>query len=72
MKTFYIVKEYLPWNKRPEWIAYRRGVLSTFNIFNPLNQIHGSSSYTSAGECEEFLRNILHPIKPRIIKIIKI
>jgi len=75
MRTYYIVK-HVDEHDRISYMAHKRGFLSTFNIFNNYNVVRdswiGSSVFNASAECEGVLRRILNPVKPKVIKIVRI
>lgn len=72
MKTYYIVKHFREWNHKEYWSAHRRGFLSTLNCYNTFNKVIYSSSEVSADDCEKLLRKIVNPIKPLVVRIVRI
>ena len=71
MKTYYIVKHV---NNRNEkyWEAHRRGFRSILNKFNHMNYVKNTCSFRGPDECEQLLSRVLNPIKPKIVRVLKI
>jgi len=70
MKTCYIVK-HVSQRDTVTWTAHRRGTLSLFNRFTIMNEVIGSSSYSGPDECERFLRRLINPIKPIVVRVVR-
>lgn len=76
-RTYYIVKTRTNHNE-PAWNVYKRGLLSTFNIFNVINQLMWVDSYNNPEECEYKLREYINlrkqsrEFKPKIVRVVKI
>lgn len=70
-RTYYIV-EHIDENLTKHWWAHKRGVFSTFNIFDAMNTVSDTVSFYSPDECEKRLRNILTRDKPKVIRVLKI
>ena len=71
MRTYYIVSHFNEDN-REYWQAHKRGFNSVFNNFGIMNTVIGSASFTSADCCESRLRNIVKPVKPKIVRVVHI
>ena len=69
MRTYYIVKHHK--NRSPHWEAHKRGFWSTFGKYNNINCVLRTYSY-SADECEKELRRVLDPIKPEVVRVVRI
>ena len=71
MKTYYIVKHYQS-SGIVLWMAHRCGILSALNVFNIVNVVSGTTTGHGADECEKQLRRRLDPIKPVVVRVVKI
>ena len=71
MRTYYIVEEVSARGEK-EWRAYKRGILSTFNRFWGPNYVMSTLSYDGPDDCETNLRRVLDPVKPKVVRVVKI
>ena len=71
MNTYYIVKHTSP-DDTVMWKAHRKGILSAFDIYNHNNVMWDSYSAVNADECEIKLRRSLNPVKPEVVRVVKI
>ena len=71
MKTYYIVQHQNE-DGVDYWLAYGRGIFSTMNIWDCWNAVCGTYSFESPDDCEEKLRRALNPVKPIVIRVVKI
>ena len=71
MKTYYIV-QHVDERNDVFWSAHGRGILSMFNCFGIMNEKIGTCSRNSPDECEVYLRRIIHPVKPIVVRVVQI
>lgn len=71
MKTYYIV-ETVDRDGDLRWCAHGHGILSMLNIFNIWNMISETYSWRGPDQCEARLRRILHPVKPKVVRVVRI
>ena len=71
MRTYYIVKKVSPAGYK-NWTAHRRGIWSTCNRFNDFNALMETYTSDSADSCERRLRALLDPVKPEVVRVLKI
>ena len=71
MKTYYIVR-HVEINNNVCWRVHERGILSTFNYFGVMNSIPECVSFHGPDDCENHLRRFVNPIKPVIVRVVKI
>lgn len=70
MKTYYIVR-HVELDRSVHYYAHYSGFLSMFGKFNYVNNVPCTYS-SSADDCENLLRNVLDPVKPTIVRVVRI
>jgi hypothetical protein len=70
-RTYYIV-EHVDKREEKYWMAHKRGFNSIFNAYNVMNSISETISFHSPEESERFLRSVLDPVTPKVVRVLKI
>ncbi len=71
MRTYYIVAHGTALGN-PYWKAHRRGIWSTFNKFNGVNSVLDTYSHISPEDCEARLNGVIHPVKPKVVRVVRL
>ena len=72
MKRTYYIVEHVDGNKRKFWSVHKRGILSTFNVYNQRKYIKGTRSYKNQEECRQRLLSMNVPSKGKVTHTLRI
>lgn len=70
MRTYYIVEHEETYGTM--WRAHKRGILSTFGLYNIMNMVIPASSSRSAEVCEYYLRKHVGKPAPKVVRVVKV
>ncbi len=72
MKTYYIVEHTNPGSHYKSWHAHGRGIITILGVYNYHNYVEDTRSTTSADDCEYRLRNVLRPVSPKVVRVVRL
>ncbi len=72
MKRTYYIVEHVDGLGHKFWSVHKRGILSTFNVYNQRNYIKGTRSYKSQEECRQRLLSMNVSSKGKVTRTLRI
>lgn len=72
MKRTYYIVEHVDGLGHKFWSVHKRGILSTFNVYNQRNYIKGTRSYKSQEECRQRLLSMNISSKGKVTRTLRI
>ena len=72
MKRTYYIVEHVDGLGHKFWSVHKRGILSTFNVYNQRSYIKGTRSYKSQEECRQRLLSMNVSSKGKVTRTLRI